>query len=217
MASYSIARLEEIEELDDGRVPFRAVRQHFGIKTFGITAMTAGAGGANLVNEHLEDEPDSSEELYIVVSGRASFELDGETHDAPAGTLVHVNPGVKRSAKAVDAGTTVLAIGAGPEGQPYEASGWEVFAPLYRLFETGEYELGADRAAALLAEGPVHGPAAYYNTACFESQAGRTELALEHLRQSFAIAPSYRALAREDEDLAPLRDNPEFIAMVASD
>ena len=31
MTSYTVARLEEIEELTDGREPFRPVRHHFGI------------------------------------------------------------------------------------------------------------------------------------------------------------------------------------------
>jgi len=87
MAEYSVARLDEIDEIDDGRIVFRAVRHHFGIRTFGINAMTARADGDRLIGEHDETEPDSSEELYVVVSGHASFEVDGASHDAPAGTL----------------------------------------------------------------------------------------------------------------------------------
>lgn len=93
MAAYAVARLDEIEVIDDGRSPFRPVRHHFGIKTFGINAMTARADGDRLINEHEEAEPDSSEELYVVVSGHATFELDGNSLDAPACTFVHVPPG----------------------------------------------------------------------------------------------------------------------------
>src|ERR1700759_1961237 len=109
MASFEVARLDEIDEIDDGRTPFRAVRHHFGIRTFGINAMTARASGDRLINEHEEAEPDSREELYVVITGHATFELDGETQDAPSGTFVHVGPGVKRTAFARDPGTTVLA------------------------------------------------------------------------------------------------------------
>src|ERR1700722_17246884 len=98
MARFAVARLDDIGEIDDGRSPFRPVRQHFGIMTFGVTAMTARADGDRLINEHDEAERDSSDELYVVVSGHARFEVDGETEDAPAGTLVHVPPGVKRTA-----------------------------------------------------------------------------------------------------------------------
>src|SRR5579862_6853886 len=140
MAGFAIARLEEIGEIDDGRCPFRPVRQHFGITTFGITAVTAHAAGDLLVNEHDESEPESSEELYVVTSGHAIFEIDGTAHEAPAGTFVCVPTHTKRTATAREAGTTVLSIGAGPAGRPYAPNGWELFAPLLPLFESGAYE-----------------------------------------------------------------------------
>lgn len=214
MVGYTVARLEDIEEISDGRSPFRPVRSHFGITTFGITTATAHADGDRLINEHDETEPDSSEELYMVTSGHASFELDGEVREAPAGTLVHVRPGVRRSATARDAGTTVVAIGAGPEGRPYAPSGWELFAPLFPLFETGEYEEGAERAAAIIAENPSCGAAVYYNTACFESRAGRIEAGISHLRTAIELAPSYADLARDDEDFAALRESEAFEQIV---
>ncbi len=210
MAEYAVARLDEIEEIDDGRSPFRAVRHHFGIRTFGINAMTARADGDRLINEHDEAEPDSSEELYVVVSGHARFEIGGESQDATAGTLVHVPAGIKRTAFARDAGTTVLAISGGPEGKPYEPSGWEPFAPLFPLLESGDYEEGADRAQALLAAYPSPGAAVYYNTACFESRAGRTEAAIAHLRRAVELSPSLAELARGDEDFTALRENAAF-------
>lgn len=210
MPKHAVARLDEIEEIDDGRVPFRAVRHHFGIRTFGINAMTARADGDRLINEHAETEPDSGEELYVVISGHALFDLDGEREEAPAGTFVHVPAGIKRSAVARDAGTTVLAIGAGPEGRPYVPQGWEAFAPLFPLFESGDYEQGADRAEALLAKDPSSGPSVYYNTACFESRAGRTDAAIAHLRRAVELEPSMAELARDDEDFAGLRETAAF-------
>src|SRR5581483_5722436 len=98
MADFAVARLDQIDEVDDGRCPFRPVRHHFGMTTFGVTAMTARSDGDRLINEHDEAEPDSGEELYVVMSGHATFELDGDRRDAPTGTLIHVPPGVKRTA-----------------------------------------------------------------------------------------------------------------------
>lgn len=209
MTESTVARLEEIDEIDNGRCPFRPVRHHFGIVTFGVNAMTARADGDQLINEHQEDEPESGEELYVVMSGHATFELDGETQDAPTGTFVHVPAGVKRTAFARSAGTTVLAIGAGPAGKPYQPSGWELFAPLMPLFESGDYEEGADRAQALIANDPPYG-AVYYNTACFEARAGRTDAALAHVRRAVELSPHLADLARADEDLAGLRGQAEF-------
>lgn len=169
MAGFAVARLEEIDEIDDGRCPFRPVRHHFGIATFGVNAMIARSDGDRLINEHQEAEPESGEELYVVISGHATFDLDGETQDAPMGTFVHVPAGIKRTAFARSAGTTVLAIGAGPADRPYQPSGWELFAPLMPLFESEDYEEGADRAQALIADDPPYGYV-YYNTACFEDE-----------------------------------------------
>ncbi|MGH2874144.1 MAG: TPR end-of-group domain-containing protein [Solirubrobacteraceae bacterium] len=213
MARYAVARLDEIDEIEGWRCPFRAVRNHFGITTFGVNAMTARADGDRLINEHKEDEPESGEELYMVLRGHATFELDGESRDAPAGTFVYVAPGVRRTAFAREAGTTVVAIGGGPAGRPYEVTGWELFAPLMALFESGEYEEGADRAQALIADDPPYGYV-YYNTACFESRAGRTDAALAHLRRALELSPSLVALARSDEDLAALREHATFAELV---
>jgi tetratricopeptide (TPR) repeat protein len=213
MADYAVARIDEIDEIDDGRCPFRPVRHHFGIMSFGVNAMTAHSDGDRLINEHEEVEPDSSEELYVVVSGHARFEVDGEAQDAPAGTLVHVPAGLKRTAFAREAGTTLLAIGGGPAGKPYEPNGWELFAPLFPLFESGDYEEGADRAQALIAGDPPYG-AVYYNTACFESRAGRIEAALSHLRRAVELSPSLAELARGDDDLAALREHAAFAEIV---
>src|SRR6185436_14951913 len=98
MTRYAVARLEEIEEIDDGREPFRPVRHHFGITSFGINAFIAAQAGDRILNEHDESDPDGHEELYLVTRGRAVFELDGDRVDAPAGTFVFVPPGVKRTA-----------------------------------------------------------------------------------------------------------------------
>jgi tetratricopeptide (TPR) repeat protein len=215
MAEFAAAHLDEIDEIDDGRCSFRPVRHHFGITTFGITATTARAGGDRLINEHDEAEPDSSEELYVVLSGEATFEIGDEALDAPAGTFVHVPPGVKRTAFAAEAGTTVLAIGGGPPGKPFEANGWELFAPLFPLFASGDYEEGADRAQALLADDPPYG-ALYYNTACFEARAGRIEAALAHLRRAVELSPAMAPSARVDEDLAALHGQPGFAEIVGA-
>ena len=169
MAKYEVARLDEIDEITDGRQPWRPVRHHLGITAFGATAWTGREAGDRIINEH--DEADEDEELYVVLSGRARFELDGDAVDAPAGTFVFAQPGVKRTAFAEEPGTTLVAIGA-PAGQAYQASGWELWAPLDRLYEAGEYAEAADRGRALVEAQPTY-PTVLYNVACCESLAGR--------------------------------------------
>jgi len=119
VSTYSVAHLEEITELDDGRCPGRAVRLHFGITSFGVNAWTGVNAGDRIINEHDESQPDLAEELYLVLHGRASFELDGDKRDAPAGTFVFVQPGVTRTAFAEEPGTTILAVGGVPG--PFDA------------------------------------------------------------------------------------------------
>lgn len=83
MRSYEIAHLDEIAEISDGREPWRPIRHHFGITSFGVNAWTAAEAGDRIINEH-DEADDGNEELYIVTKGRAVFELDGERRDAPA-------------------------------------------------------------------------------------------------------------------------------------
>ena len=211
MSEYAVARLEDIDETSDGREPWRPVRHHFGITSFGINAWTGREAGDRIINEH--DEEGEDEELYFVHSGRARFELDGERVDAPAGTFVFARPGVKRTAFAEEPGTTILAAGGTP-GQVYTPTGWELWAPAGRLYREGRYDEAADRARDLAAAHPEY-PLLLYNLACCESLAGRKADALEHLRLVIEKSDSVRSYLAEDSDLDPLRDEPEFQALLA--
>jgi tetratricopeptide (TPR) repeat protein len=206
MSDYTVARIDEIGELSDGRCPFRPVRKHFGIMSFGVNTWTGKSAGDRIINEH--DEADEHEELYLVQQGRATFELDGERVDAPAGTMVFARPGVKRTAFAEDAGTTIVAIGGTP-GEVYDPSGFEIWLPLNPLYEAGEYAEAADRGRELIEENPeVSG--LLYNVACCESLAGRTADAIEHLRRAIERSERFRSFAAGDSDFDPIREEPAF-------
>jgi len=215
MSGYAVAHLDEIDELDDGRQPWRPVRHHFGISSFGITAWTGREAGDRILNEHDEaDATDRSEELYLVTQGRAVFELDGERRDAPAGTFVYVQPEVRRTAFAEEPGTTIVAIGGVP-GKAYEVSGWELWAPFRPLYEAGDYAGVADRAHELTESGPRYA-VPLYNLACCESLAGRTDDALEHLRQAIELMDGMREYAKSDTDLDAIRNEPAFEQLVGA-
>jgi tetratricopeptide (TPR) repeat protein len=212
MSNYAVARLDEIDEISDGRSPWRPVRHHFGITSFGINAWTGHEVGDQIINEHDEDEPGGHEELYLVAQGRARFELDGESVDAPTGAFVFARVGVKRTAYAEEPETSIVAVGGAP-GQAYEPIGWELWAELRPLYEAGEYAEAADRARALVEANPEY-PALAYNLACCESLAGRTADALEHLRQALEKSEQLRALAKEDSDLDAIRNEPAFKELI---
>jgi hypothetical protein len=212
MSNYTVAALGDIDEMDDGRCPWRAVRSHFGIQSFGINAFTGREAGDRLINEHDEAEDEGQEELYIVHSGRARFELDGETLDAPAGTMVFVPPAVRRTAFAEEPGTTLIALGGTP-GKAYQAGGWELWAPINPLYESGDYAAAADRGREL-AEANPEMPLLMYNTACCESLAGRAEDAIGHLRTAIEQKEELRKMAAEDSDFDPVRDEAGFRELV---
>ena len=212
MSDYVVARIEEIDEVSDGRCPWRPIRHHFGITSFGANTWTAQAAGDRIINEHDESEPGSDEELYLVLHGRATFELDGDWVDAPAGTLVYARPGVKRTAFAEEPGTTVLALGGSP-GNVYVPSGWELWAPVSALYRAGEYGEAADRGRELLAAEPQY-PELFYNVACCESLAGRTADAIGHLRHAIEMSERSREFAKGDSDFDPIRDDPGFSELI---
>ena len=212
--TYAVARIEEIEELDDGRVPMRPVRHHLGITAFGVNAFTGREAGDRIINEHDEaDAADGDEELYVVLSGRAVFELDGDRIDAPTGTFVFVPPAVKRTAFAEEPGTTLVAVGATP-GHAYVPRGWELWAPLNALYQAGEYAEVADRGRELVEAHPQY-PLLFYNLACCESLAGRKDDAIDHLRRAIEISDQVREFAKGDSDFDPIRDEPAFQQLIA--
>jgi hypothetical protein len=211
MAAWTAARLEDIEEISDGRVPWRPVRHHFGIASFAITAFTCREAGGRLINEHDETD-EGNEEIYLVHSGRARFELDGETLDAPTGTLVYAKPEVKRTAFAEEPNTTLLAVGGVP-GKAYEAGGWEIWTPLVPLYQAGEYEQVADRLSAALVDDPPF-PMIHYNAACVMSLTGRTDDAIKHLRRALELSENVRNYAENDTDLDAIRHEPAFKELV---
>ena len=212
MSGYAVAHVDEIDELTDGREPWRPVRHHFGITSFGVNAWTGRDAGDRIINEHDESEPDGHEELYLVLRGRAVFEIDGDRVDAPAGTFVFVRPSATRTAFAEEPGTTIVAIGGTP-GKAYDPSGWELWAPLAPLFARGEYAEAADRLRVLVEAQPQYG-LLFYNLACCESLTGRTSDAVEHLRQAIARSERFRSYAKDDADLDPIRHEPAFEELV---
>ena len=204
--SYRVATVDELQDIayrDDTHM--RPVRHHLGISAFGTNAWTAAQVGDRLMPEHEEDA--GSEELHVVLRGRARFEIDGDTVDAPEGTLVFVPPEVNRTAFAEEAETTVLAIGSNV-GQPYEVRGWEVWAEFHPAYEAGDYASVIERAREPLEASGY--PLPLYNLACCEALAGHKEDAIAHLRVAFEGRPNLRDLATQDTDLDSLRDEPAF-------
>ncbi len=199
-----VARLDDIERR--GRsIP---VREHLGIHAFGVNAYTPGEDGT-LINDH-DESGSGQEELYIVLDGNATFEVDGETVEAPAGTLVSVRPESRR--KATGDGT-VLALGATP-GEAYRALDWGEAWPFHSKSMTAYGEQRYADALEAVRDGLEHvpdNPGLHYNYACFATLAGETaDETFGHLQRSVELFPPFREQARSDDDLAAVRDDPRF-------
>jgi len=194
---YEVATLDELERIPVMHgLEWRPIRRRFGIGAFGINAYTAAKPGDWVVEEHDETTLEH-QEMYIVVHGRATFTLNGEDVDAPAGTIVFLgDPSVKRLAIAEEKGTTVLAIGAKP-GEVFTPSVWEW------VFEG--YATSPDEAIAIVQDGIRElgeQPAFHYHLACFSAKAGRKEEARVYLERAIEERPEWRERAAEDKDLA---------------
>ena len=215
MSGYAVAQIDEIDEISDGRCPWRPVGFHFGLTAFGVNAFTGHEVGDRIINEHDESqEHDLQEELYLVQRGRATFELDGERLDAPAGTLVFARLDVKRTAFAEEPGTTIVALGGVP-GKAYEPKGGELWMPLQPLYDAGQYAEAADQGRELIEAHPEF-PGPLYNLACCESLAGRKDDAIKHLRLAIEGNEPFRPMAAEDSDFDAIRDEPAFKELVSS-
>jgi hypothetical protein len=199
-----VARLDDLERR--GRhIP---VREHLGIHSFGVNAYTPGDDGT-LINDH-DELGSGQEELYLVLDGNATFEVDGETIDAPAGTLLSVPPEVRR--KATGEGT-VLALGGTP-GEAYRALDWGDAWPFHSESMTAYGEQRYADALAAVRKGLEHtpdNPGLNYNYACFSSLAGEVDdETFSHLRRGIELFPPFREQAPRDDDFASVRDDPRF-------
>jgi len=211
--SYRVATIDELDDIAYRQdTHMRPVRHQLGISAFGTNAWTAANEGDRLMPEHEEDE--GSEELYVVLRGRARFEIDGDRVVAPTGTFVFVPPGVMRTAFAEEAETTLIVLGGAP-GQAYEPDGWELWAPLTPLYTAGEYAEAADRGRELVEAHPQYA-GLLYNLACCESLAGRTADAIEHLGLAIERSERSRAYAKDDSDFDPIRDEPAFKELIGA-
>jgi tetratricopeptide (TPR) repeat protein len=204
---YQALHLSELEAVPvTDTLVWRPVRRTLGVEAFGVNAYTAANAGDELVEDHDErgTAAGGHQELYVVLSGRATFLVGGEEIDAPAGTLVFLrDPSVRRAAHAAEAGSTVLAIGGTP-GAAYEVSPWEYFFAAIPHTKAGDWERAVDTVREGLERYPDNA-VVLYNLGCYEAQAGRLDEALAHVRRALDLNPTLRDAAADDSDLDPIR------------
>ena len=214
-ASYRVSTLDDLEYFGYKETLTGRVRHELGISAFGVNSWLGKNSGDRVIPEHAEDQEGDQDELYVVVRGRARFEVGGDTVDAPPGTLVYVPAGpTVRTAFAEEPGTMVLAIGA-TAGKPFEVHGWELWGPLNDMFYAGDYEGVIAKGKDQIEAGGY--PMPQYNLACAESLGGHSEDAIRHLGMAAELWDGFREMAENDSDLDPIREEPAFRELVGAE
>ena len=197
---FQVTRVDELAKVPVAHgLEWRPIRGRLGIRAYGINAYTAANPGDWVVEEHTESI--GHEETYIVLAGRATFTVDGEQIDAPAGTIIFISDTtLKRMARSEQEGTTVLAVGGWPD-KAFEPSSWEWFFEAYAQTPVEGLATMQD-AVEQLGERPE----LLYHLACMEAKLGRLDDCARTPRPGDrSCGRSSRRRAAEDDDLSAVR------------
>src|SRR4051794_7673963 len=75
----------------DGEERFQRLRAELGVTSFGINLLRLRPGQRGRIHRHKQQE-----EVYLVLEGTLTLELDSETRDLTRGELARVAPEVRR-------------------------------------------------------------------------------------------------------------------------
>jgi mannose-6-phosphate isomerase-like protein (cupin superfamily) len=199
MSSWRAVHIDDLEAIPfpNAETTWRPLRQAIGARIVGMNAYTAERAGQDVVEPHAEAEDGMGhQEVYVVLRGRATFTLDGEPLDAPAGTVVCVDREVHRHAVATEDRTAVLALGGDPTFTPSSSEWIERARPHIRT--------DPERARAIVdelrAERPGS-PGLPIAEALLAVGRGDRDGATAALAE---VAPEYREQLRADPDLGSL-------------
>lgn len=198
MSGWQAVRIDELDAIPwpGAGTTWRPLRAAIGARIVGMGAYTAERAGQDVVEPHRDADGMGHEEVYLVLRGRATFTLDGAELDAPAGTVVRVDPDVHRHAVAAEDGTAVLALGGRPTFQPSSSEWIERARPHIRS--------DPERARAIVdelrAERP-DSPGLPIAEALLAVGRGDRQAAIAALGE---VRAEYREALRADPDLGPL-------------
>jgi quercetin dioxygenase-like cupin family protein len=113
MPDYTATTFADMEPILGGF--FLRARASLGASAFGMQILQmAPDGGAFYPNhDHLHD---GQEEVYVVLSGSAEFDIEGDRVAAAPETAIRVAPGTKRHIAPGPDGVRILAVGGVPGG-----------------------------------------------------------------------------------------------------
>ena len=113
MADYTVKRFDEMEPILGGF--FLRTRAALGVSSFGMQILQMPPNGGDFYPNH--DHADTGmEEVYVVLSGEADFEIEGESVHAGPETALRVGATTHRKILPGPEGVRILVLGAVPGG-----------------------------------------------------------------------------------------------------
>lgn len=125
MSDYTAKRIDEMDTFYKGL--FRRARSELGVQSFGLAVIDLERG----LDDHPEHDHAAAgqEEVFVVLRGTGTIEIDGEVTALDPDTIVRVGPGARRRIRPGEGGMRLIAIGGVP-GKAYQAPGYtQVGAP----------------------------------------------------------------------------------------
>jgi uncharacterized cupin superfamily protein len=115
MPDVTVKRVEDFEAIFGGG--FRRVRAGLGVSSFGLAVIDLPPNFSHFpVHDQTHDD---QEEVYTVLSGRATLLVGGEEHELEPGVFARVGATEKRKLVTGDQPARILAMGATP-GRVYQ-------------------------------------------------------------------------------------------------
>lgn len=115
MADYTVKRFDEMEPILGGF--FLRARASLGASAFGLQILQMPPNGGDFYPNH--DHADTGmEEVYVVISGDAEFEIEGESERVAVGpeAAIRVGGATHRKIHPGPDGAKILVIGGVPNG-----------------------------------------------------------------------------------------------------
>ena len=115
MPDVTVKRVEDFEAIFGGG--FRRARAGLGVSSFGLAVIDLPPNFSHYP-EH-DQTHDEQEEVYTVLSGRATLHVGGEEHELESGVFARVGAAEKRKLTTGEEPARILAMGATP-GKVYD-------------------------------------------------------------------------------------------------
>jgi mannose-6-phosphate isomerase-like protein (cupin superfamily) len=115
MDGFTIKPIDAMQTINDGLTKLAGAE--LGVASFGMQVFDFPAGFERYP-EH-DHAQEGQEEVYVVLSGSAEFEVDGQRVALDRGRMLRVGAATRRRLLPGPDGARILAIGGIP-GQPYE-------------------------------------------------------------------------------------------------